>query len=109
MSCNDENWPAKQEARKLWRRICSVQGFATDLALVAEAHALLAEQPSSKEALVSSTFPTADQNGSANGGEIESKSQHKVVLFSFSFEDSHVYLRLSRYIAQDALLTNGAV
>ena len=59
----------KQEARNLWQQVCSTQNFAADLALIAEAHALLAgpEQTGSKDNV--SSPPTANQNGFAANGE----------------------------------------
>ena len=67
----------EQEARNLWQRVCSVQNYAADLALVAEAHALLTgpEQPLSKDV----PSPAPVQNGSAAGGQASRRGKHQVI------------------------------
>ena len=69
----------KQEARNLWQQVCSTQTFAADLALIAEAHALLAgpEQTGSKNNAAS--LPTAKQNGFAASSEADSHREVRMV------------------------------
>jgi hypothetical protein len=69
-----------QEARKLWQQVCSVQGYAADLALIAEAHALLEgpQEPSLQD--VFSSPSAAAQNGTAAAGQHARKQEQQVGL-----------------------------
>ncbi len=79
----------KQEARNLWQQVCSTQNFAADLALIAEAHALLAgpEQTGSKDNV--SSLTTADQNGFVANGE----AHREVTVVIFIHHPHHACMR----------------
>ena len=69
-----------QEARKLWQQVCSLQDYTADLALIAEAHALLEgpQEPSIQDAVP--LPPAATQNGTAAAGQPARKQEQQVVL-----------------------------
>ena len=73
-----------QEARKLWQQVCGGQDYAADVALIAEAHALLAspQQPNISDALPPQ--PPAAENGSAAAGQ-HARTHAQQVGFKLAF------------------------